>query len=323
MLAAVSLRDLVERRGVRLKRNGSRQDWWGCCPFHGERTPSFVVHEAKGTYHCFGCGAHGSAFDLVMELDRVDFREAVRRLADGRDLPDAAQVARQLRERAAEEAEADRAKEDAAAAMWRSARPIEAGDLADCYLRYRGLTPPAGGWWPASLRLGRWVSKAGRGHDALLSAATRWPDRRVVGLQATPLKPPGVKKFDQPLANGRKMDKLEVGRRRGAAVRLAPWSEGAAITLTEGVESGLAVLQADPAAVVWACLGTANVTTVQLPEACPVRLVLDGDKAGHETRWKAARLLVEAGRAVTEVVLPDGLDPLDVLVKEQEALQLA
>ena len=78
--------DVVSKR-VRLTRKGREHQ--GLCPFHKEKTPSFTVNEDKGFYHCFGCGAHGSALDFVMNTDGLSFPEAVERLAGeaGMDVP--------------------------------------------------------------------------------------------------------------------------------------------------------------------------------------------------------------------------------------------
>ena len=65
---------------VRLKKSG--QNFTGLCPFHSEKTPSFAVHPVKQIYHCFGCGAGGDVFKFVMEMDKCDFPEAVRTVAD-------------------------------------------------------------------------------------------------------------------------------------------------------------------------------------------------------------------------------------------------
>ncbi|WP_297323043.1 DNA primase [uncultured Bartonella sp.] len=64
------------------KSNVSRGDFWGCCPFHGEKTPSFHCEDRKGRYHCFGCGVSGDIFTFVSELDGISFPEAVERLAN-------------------------------------------------------------------------------------------------------------------------------------------------------------------------------------------------------------------------------------------------
>ncbi|MCB0913991.1 MAG: DNA primase, partial [Propionibacteriaceae bacterium] len=74
----VGLAEVIGRR-VRLVRKGHEHQ--GLCPFHNEKTPSFTVNEDKGFYHCFGCGAHGSVFDFVMNTENMSFPEAVERLA--------------------------------------------------------------------------------------------------------------------------------------------------------------------------------------------------------------------------------------------------
>jgi len=76
--ARVPLADLIGR-SVKLIRAG--RELKGLCPFHNENTPSFTIVEDKGFYHCFGCGAHGSQFDFLMQKDGLSFPEAVERLA--------------------------------------------------------------------------------------------------------------------------------------------------------------------------------------------------------------------------------------------------
>jgi len=84
--ARAGLADVVGRR-VKLQRKG--REHLGLCPFHKEKTPSFTVNEEKGFYHCFGCGAHGSVFDFVMQTEGLSFPEAVEKLAGeaGIDIP--------------------------------------------------------------------------------------------------------------------------------------------------------------------------------------------------------------------------------------------
>jgi DNA primase len=65
---------------VPLKKKGA--NFWGNCPFHGEKTPSFSVAPAKGFYKCFGCGKSGTAFNFLMELEGLNFPEAIRRVAE-------------------------------------------------------------------------------------------------------------------------------------------------------------------------------------------------------------------------------------------------
>ena len=76
--AAVDIVDLVSRF-VNLKKAG--QNWKGLCPFHMEKTPSFMVNPRKGIFHCFGCGVGGDAFGFLMRQDKLSFPEAVRALA--------------------------------------------------------------------------------------------------------------------------------------------------------------------------------------------------------------------------------------------------
>ncbi len=75
----LSLIDVISRR-IPLTKKG--QNYWGCCPFHNEKTPSFSVSEEKGFYHCFGCGEHGDIISFVMKSENVDFKTAIKELAD-------------------------------------------------------------------------------------------------------------------------------------------------------------------------------------------------------------------------------------------------
>ncbi len=77
--ARLSVVDVVGRR-VPLTKKG--QNYWGCCPFHNEKTPSFSVNEEKGFYHCFGCGEHGDIISFTMKLNNMDFKEAISELAN-------------------------------------------------------------------------------------------------------------------------------------------------------------------------------------------------------------------------------------------------
>ena len=69
------------------KSNPARGDFWACCPFHGEKSPSFHCEDRKGRYHCFGCGVSGDHFRFLVELDGLSFPEAVERLADKAGIP--------------------------------------------------------------------------------------------------------------------------------------------------------------------------------------------------------------------------------------------
>ena len=85
--ARLSVVDVVGRV-VPLTRKG--QNYWGCCPFHNEKTPSFSVNEEKGFYHCFGCGEHGDIISFTMKHNNLDFKAAITELANmaGLKMPD-------------------------------------------------------------------------------------------------------------------------------------------------------------------------------------------------------------------------------------------
>ena len=70
--------DLIDSY-IDLKPKG--KEYIACCPFHGEKTPSFTVNREKQFYHCFGCGASGNAIGFLMEYERLEFIEAIEYLA--------------------------------------------------------------------------------------------------------------------------------------------------------------------------------------------------------------------------------------------------
>ena len=78
LLNRADIVDVIDAR-VALKKKG--KEYVACCPFHSEKSPSFTVSQQKQFYHCFGCGAHGTALGFIMEYDRLDFVDAVEALA--------------------------------------------------------------------------------------------------------------------------------------------------------------------------------------------------------------------------------------------------
>ncbi len=152
---AVDIVDLVGRF-VNLRKTG--QNWKGLCPFHAEKTPSFMVNPKKGIFHCFGCGVGGDAFGFLMRQDRLAFPEAVRALAKqaGIALPE---------ERGGRPADGSReelfrvmdlASRFYAAQLWKPA-----GERARAYLTARGIDPEV------ARRFG--LGYAPEGWDALLN----------------------------------------------------------------------------------------------------------------------------------------------------------
>jgi DNA primase len=79
----VSISSVVGRRVAwdRRKTNAGKGDYWACCPFHNEKSPSFHVEDRKGRYHCFGCKQSGDIFTFLVEKEGASFPEAVERLA--------------------------------------------------------------------------------------------------------------------------------------------------------------------------------------------------------------------------------------------------
>jgi len=79
--------DIVDVVGSRVALKKAGRDYKGLCPFHNEKTPSFTVSPSKGFFHCFGCGANGTALGFLMRYDNLGFREAVEALAEMVGLP--------------------------------------------------------------------------------------------------------------------------------------------------------------------------------------------------------------------------------------------
>lgn len=90
LLSRIDIVDLIDSY-VPLKKAGA--NYKACCPFHGEKTPSFTVSPSKQFYHCFGCGVNGTAISFLMEYDHMEFREAIEKLAGtaGLEIPTQAQ----------------------------------------------------------------------------------------------------------------------------------------------------------------------------------------------------------------------------------------
>ncbi len=84
LLSRVDIVDVIHAR-VPLKKKG--REYSACCPFHNEKTPSFSVSPAKQFYHCFGCGAHGSAISFLMDYEHQEFVEAIETLAESLGIP--------------------------------------------------------------------------------------------------------------------------------------------------------------------------------------------------------------------------------------------
>ena len=133
LLARVDIVDVIERH-VPLKKGGA--NYQACCPFHSEKSPSFTVSPSKQFYHCFGCGAHGSALGFLMQYSGLGFIEAIEELAHsvGMQVP-----------RVSDRVQTERAKKaPLTELMLRAARfykeQLKASPKAIDYLKGRGLT---------------------------------------------------------------------------------------------------------------------------------------------------------------------------------------
>ena len=132
LLARVDIVDVVGRY-VQLKKGG--QNFLGLCPFHGEKSPSFTVSPSKQFFHCFGCGAHGSAIGFLMEHRGLNYVEAIRELAQqvGMQVPESSDRGRET------------GKLSALSDLLKSAADFYRGQLKESrdaieYLKARGLT---------------------------------------------------------------------------------------------------------------------------------------------------------------------------------------
>ncbi len=223
---------------VALKKTGKAQT--GCCPFHGERTPSFNVYEKH--FHCFGCGEHGNAFDFVRKNDGISFPEAVKRLAAdaGVDLPQGAPRPASPAERAAQEAAAQERQ-----------RRIEAKAIADARekdAREEAIAKQAGRIWAKGM-------PAPADHPYLVRKEIG-PDGLRVDAKGNLLVP--MREEDGKLWNlqtiapdGKKMslwrraaDGVEGGRTQGLSAALGTLDGVQAVVVAEGRATGASVREA-------------------------------------------------------------------------------
>ncbi len=282
--------DLVDLIGARvaLKRKG--QEYVGLCPFHSEKTPSFFVVPHKGFYHCFGCGAHGNAIDYCMDLLGLEFKDAIEHLIG--ETPTLA-VHRPTPQRDDLATERDRQRRIACArGIFARGIPVS-GTLAETYLKRRGITMPA----PPTLRFcARLAHPTGVVAPALV-AAVQQVDGHITAVWRIYLENSGDKAL---LENAR----LGLGLCAGGAVRLGPAAPR--LALTEGIETGLAIQQAEPRLSVWAALSTGGLRTIELPAVVrDVVICRDRDAAGQAAAEAAATRLGQSGRRV-EIAFPGG-----------------
>ena len=330
--AAAEILPLVEDY-VRLRKSGGT--YKGLCPFHQERTPSFTVSPARGTYKCFGCGEGGDAISFVERLEQVDFVGAIESLAkrfgvaiEYEEISPEAEQQRRRRERLGQVLE--RATAFYERVLWES----ESGAFAREYLASRELGEDVCrkfrlGYAPEGATLSRRALQEGYTGEELLGAGLSnrsgndYFQRRLLfpladargavrGFQARKLHDDDrlqAKYVNSPESDLFKKGDLLYGLDTG---RQAIAKEDRAVVV-EGNTDVLALRQAGFLPVV-ASMGTA-LTEMQLRELARLTkrlfLCFDADAAGQDATLRGMELAVRQGFDVQVVSLPKGTDPAD------------
>lgn len=335
--------DIVEVIGARVDlKPAGRGEFKACCPFHDEKTPSFTVSSDKQFYHCFGCGAHGTAVGFVMEYDGLEFPAAIEELASraGLEVPREGGHAPVQRH--------DRLYEALGAAQNWFRRQLGASEAARDYLKRRGFDKAtveefgighAPNAWQAltdeltarGFRLdeleqaGLITRKDGRATDKFRDRVM-FPihDRRgrVIAFGGRALGEHGPKYMNSPetpvFHKGRELYRLYQVRRGGLPKRLL---------VVEGYMDCAALFQYgfDNAVATLGTSVTADHMELMFRAAPVVVFCFDGDRAGRQAGWRgleAALPLMRDNREVRFLFLPEGEDP-DSLVRSRGSEALA
>lgn len=337
--AVVGLRVTWDRK----KTNAPRGDFWACCPFHGEKSPSFHCEDRKGRYHCFGCGVSGDHFRFLTDLDGMTFPEAVERIAEMAGVPMPARDAHEER-REKERASLTDVME-LATKFFEDRLQSADGARARAYLRDRGLTPLT----QQTFRLGFAPDSRNALKEFLASKGIEKVQMEACGLTVFEDVPVSYDRFRDrimfPIPDSRGRIIAFGGRAMSAEVSAkylnSPETElfrkgnvlynfararkalqkGGAVIAVEGYMDVIALAQAGFDNAV-APLGTA-LTENQLEllwrmSGEPV-LCFDGDKAGLKAAYRAADMvlpLVAPGHTARFALLPEGKDPDDLVKGE-------
>jgi DNA primase len=349
VLDAVDMLSLVGAR-LELRRAGA-DSYFGLCPFHDERTPSFHVRPEEKHYHCFGCQASGDPFTFVMETEGLDFKAALESLAERfgvtlqtQDEDPAAAARRERRERLY--TLLARAATYYGRVLWES----QEADAARHYLLGRGLTEAtlrefrvgyAPSAWDRILRASR---AAGFSEQELLDAGLvqrsrarpgqvydRFRERimfpsvdargRVRGFGARAMRdnqPPKYLNTSENELYQKRSQLFGIDHARAVAARAGK------MILVEGYTDVLAVRQAGLRNTV-GIMGTA-LTEEQVSElertVHVLELCLDADRAGQDAMLRAAQLAEGRRLELRVVPLPDKTDPAELIERQgAEALR--
>jgi len=337
LIARTDIVELINAR-VPLKRKG--REYSACCPFHDERTPSFTVSPSKQFYHCFGCGAHGSALRFLMEYDRLEFLDAVEELAKRAGV----EVPRETRQHnQAHDSQDVFQILDEAARFYR--RHLARHASAQEYLEQRGVSAevceqfglgcaPDGfhalrdalGTSPQRLNLldrAGLLSKNDRGHtydkfrDRLMFPIH---DRRgrVIAFGGRVLKPDASPKY----LNSPETTLFHKGRELYGLWQVRQ-TQVERLIVVEGYLDVIALFQHGLKQAV-ATLGTATTpdqAELLFRNAPDVVFCFDGDRAGRAAAWKALEAVLPRlrdGRQAMFLFLPEGEDP-DTLIRQEGA----
>ena len=334
--------DIVEVIGSRLQLKKAGREYKACCPFHGEKTPSFTVSPDKGFYHCFGCGAHGTALGFLMDHDRLEFVAAVEELAAlyGLDVPREESTTGQQGQPAPLASLLTTLSE--AAEFYQQA--LKDHPPAIEYLRSRGLDGETAklfriGYAPAAwdsllrrlgagdagreqlLAAGLIVPRDGGGHYDRFRDRIMFPIRdsrgRIIGFGGRIIASGEPKYMNSPetaaFHKGQELYGLyeaKQAERRLARLLVVEGYMDVVSLARHGIHNAVATL------------GTA--TTPEhirrlfrlVPE---VVFCFDGDRAGRAAAWRALQTVLPElrdGRQVSFLFLPDGEDPDTLVAKE-------
>ena len=335
LLGRIDIVEIIERR-VPLKKAG--REFQACCPFHDEKTPSFTVSPQKQFYHCFGCGAHGSAIGFLMNFEGLEFVDAVEELARHAGL----QVPREASSR-------PRPSESLYDVLDKAARfyqqQLKPSQEAVAYLKQRGLSGEIArefgigyapqGWDSllntlggdekqlAHLRAAGLLSQGKSGEYDRFRHRIMFPihDRRgrVIAFGGRALTDDGPKYLNSPetelFHKGRELYGLYLARRGSARLDR--------VLVVEGYMDVVALAQHGLRNAV-ATLGTATTgdqAELLFRTADEVVFCFDGDRAGRKAAWRALENTLprlREGRQARFLFLPEGEDP-DSLVREAGA----
>lgn len=336
--------DIVEVIGSYIKLERRGYNYWACCPFHHEKTPSFSVNAADRYYHCFGCGVSGDVIGFVKEYENVDFTQAVQILAARVNLEVPA-----FDDRTQERTEEKKKKKDRLSSLMRDAARFYLNNLysgeAEEHLKYlekRRIAPSTMKKFGIGASLDYTSLPAyllGLGYTGEeceeSGACAKTSDGRLIDAEGERLIIPIINHFDEVVAFGgrliKKVDRAKYKNTRETPlfnksknlfnINLVKKEKRAgrisSLIMVEGYMDAISLYQAGFHNVV-ASMGTS--LTKDQARLCRrysenVFISYDGDFAGQKANLRGLDILKEEGIRVRVVPMPEGLDPDDVIAR--------